>query len=288
MIYHRFIRGLLLTENDGAGFAFFSIVPAILLFAGIAASLLGGITKLEYAFLAAAGLSGVASVAVSRRIQSHATDLGNLGIPFRELLTQSRNMFSQNVLTAAQPVLIYYIVRSFGGTTVDIGFVNISTLSMVAGNALFAMAAPIFYNRWSKSLAAHQLFGLEARVFLLSALVVLLCVLVIPLVPFLVPTILGTRYSPAIFAMQLTTLALPALFYSRVITPALYGIGQAKLVATMSLLRLVVSIGVLCALIASGWGLVVSAASAWLIGEWAASAGTAIEISRRKHRTEFT
>jgi O-antigen/teichoic acid export membrane protein len=278
--YQRLIRSILITINDGIGFALFTAMPNILLGVAVFALLSAATHEMLLAFVASSAISAIAAFAVSVKL----TSSGPKTIPYAPLFHQSWSSFAQAVAASLQVVVLYKELALFSATTSTIGLVSVALLPLVAANAVFAMTAPIFFNRWSKTLASSDLARLGRQIMRLSAACCMFTIAGVLCLPYLAEHFLGDRYVPAIPALQIAAFAMPPLFYSRSISPAFLGLGRTYEMAIIAVGRLVLATGFLAMFLSLGTDMLLGAALSWTGAEWGAAIAIQLRIMGEKQR----
>lgn len=267
MTLHNLVRGILLPYSDGMWFALFSIAAPVGLAVCVTTAFLffhAGLIELAFAF--AGILCGILAVLVGVVITKGRTEPSR--IAFHVLVGQSASTFALSVLLVLQPVLTIALMKWWGADNHVIGLFNVASMAMMVSSALFAMVSPTLFNRWSKSLSMAEARQLFRRMLSWTWVLAGLSLIAIGVLPFLIIPIFGSAFAEAIGAAQILAFGLAPLFYNRVSSPALLGLGLSHWNAAIAGAR-VAFIGVIFLVLAwAGHGPLISAALAWTIAEW--------------------
>ena len=281
MTLHNLIRGILLPYSDGMWFALFSIAAPVVLAVSVTTMFLffhAGL--IELAFALAGILCGALAVLVGAFITKGRTEPSR--IDFHVLVRQSASTFALSVLLVLQPVLTIVLMKWWGADNHVIGLFNVAAMAMVISNVLFAMVSPTLFNRWSKSLSIADARGLFLRMLRWALLVAGLSLIAAALVPFLIVAIFGAAFAEATGAAQILALGLAPVFYNRMASPAMLGLGLPHWNAAIAGARIVFIVLILLGLAWSGHGALSSAALAWTIAEWLTAALTLFAMTPRR------
>ena len=271
MICYSLYRAIYLTLDDGSRFSWLSVLPPVLALVFILFAVSTGLVSIPVAYAAVGVCSLTAAVTMLK--PRLAPSAGSVGTPigWSIIRSQSAHVYAQSLLFGLQPVMTFYIMRKFGAGDAEIGQFNIAALTIAGPNLLVAMVAPVFFNRWSKSLAPRDLKDLVWRMALFSAGCQLASLLVIPAAPYIVPGVFGSGFTASIEPVVILLFAVFAVFLGRCLTPALQGLGRNDQVTVSCLARIIVlAMGVLVLIVSEQSDLIGWAAYSWLAGEYAA------------------
>lgn len=278
-IMHGLARGIILPKSEPSRFAAFSIAPQVSLFAACVSMAASGATDL----LPAIALSGLISgmLGLFLILKRASIDFSRLGeVPYLTLLSQSFQTFLQGVLYAAQPVITIYMLGSLGATDSVIGNFSIAVVLLSAVNTLSAMAAPLLFNRWSQSLTWGSFKTLERRTLVVAGALACIGAPAVFILSFAVTSLLGSQYSGAIAPVQVISLAILPLLFTRILTSAVHALGHPTINTISCATRLIVVAGSLFFLAALLDNILVAAAVAWLAGEWSAFVAQIVCVGR--------
>lgn len=263
------VRGLLLTRTDGMLFALYTIVGPVLLTIFVAATFLRSLTDpIEPAFAIVGVLSAI--IAVLTGMLTTRNQAGSLRTNYSILFEQSTSALATSILFALQPVLTFTLIRLWGGDNHTIGLFNVASMAMMVSNVLFAMTAPVLFNRWSKSLTFADAPALFRRLLKWTFVVACLSIVAMAIVPFLVVPIFGAAFDEAILPTQIMAAGLAPVFYTRVAAPALLGLGLSRWNTGIASVRMVLIGVVFVGFAAIGTSPLLASVLAWSIAEWLA------------------
>jgi O-antigen/teichoic acid export membrane protein len=281
MTLHNLVRGLLLPYSDGTWFALFSIAAPVVLAVCVTTTFVffhAGL--IEFAFAFAGILCGILAVAVGAVITKGRSEPSR--IDFHVLIGQSASSFALSILLVLQPVLTIALMKWWGADNHAIGLFNVASMAMMVSNVLFAMVSPTLFNRWSKSLSMANARGLFLRMSRWALLVAGLSLIASALIPFLMVPIFGAAFAEATGAAQILALGLAPVFYSRMSSAAMLGLGLPHWNAAIAGARIVCIVLSLPVLAWFGHEIIVSAALGWTIAEWLTAVLTFFAMTSRR------
>lgn len=264
------LRSVILTQNDGFGFASISTLPNLLLLPLMALAVGWHFSSMPMAYLVADLVA--ASIAYGY-VRSLLRDTGKESPPHpaarRALREQSGHVFLQSLMLGAQPFVTIFILQRAGAGHEVVGYFNLASMVLTAPNLLVAMVAPILYNRWAKELEPEGLVPLMRRVLRFGVGLQVLSLAFVPALPLLVSSIAGSAFDPSAAPAGILTLGILPLLVTRWLGPAFQGLGRTR-VLTLSCgarLGLVTLSGVVFIWVDS---LLIWTAIAWVVAEYAA------------------
>lgn len=230
--FYALLRGIVLTQTDGAGFAWLSAFPPMSLMVLAIVGVGMGWWSLAVSFAVSGLLAALAAVLLHR-----SSPLPVAGPVVRSawaaLRKQSFHSFLQGLFQSGAIFATIAVMQGLGARVIDIGHFNVASLAVVGPNLLVAMIAPVLYSRWTKTLTRagrRPLIGRSLRIaFVMQVLALMLLPVITPLLSFL----LGADYRPAAVAMMPLLLAVLPLAATRIIAPALQATGDTS-VATVA------------------------------------------------------
>jgi O-antigen/teichoic acid export membrane protein len=231
--FYALMRGIVLTQTDGAGFAWLSALPPISLMVLAILGVALGTWSLAVSFAASALLAAVAAVALRRRtaIRQPVADAGPAA--WTTLRKQSFHSFLQGLFQSGAIFATIAMMQVLGAGVVDVGHFNVASLAVVGPNLLVAMIAPVLYSRWTRTLTRSTRGPLVGRALRIAVGMQVLALGLVPVIAPLLAFLLGEDYRPAAVAMVPLLLAVLPLAATRVIAPALQATGDTA-VATFS------------------------------------------------------
>jgi O-antigen/teichoic acid export membrane protein len=159
-------------------------------------------------------------------------------------------------------------MKLWGGDNHTIGLFNVASMAMMVSNVLFAMISPVLFNRWSKSLTRADAPALFRRLLRWTFVVTGLSVVAIAIVPFLVVPIFGPPFAEAILPTQILASGLAPVFYNRVASPALLGLGLSHWNAGIAAVRTILIGLIFVGCAEGGLSPLFAATLAWSAAEW--------------------
>lgn len=276
------LRGLLLTYTDGPVFSALSIMQ----WAVIAIVALVLLNRSAYVFEIAYALSGAVSLCsifvYLRRFQSGDTKASSSEIEWSLLRRQAMHALLQASIMGLQPFLTNLFVVHYAGTLTDVGLFSVASMVVTLPNLLVAMAAPVLYNRWSKSLDRQGMLIVRRNALLLGIAAQLAAVACFPFVQPVIRLIFGQPFVAATEAVYLLLLAALPIVCGRILTPALQGLGLTGQVTMSCIGRLVAAFVAATVATIYGMPILLAAAVGWCVGEYVALAFLLRPITSRE------
>jgi O-antigen/teichoic acid export membrane protein len=236
--FYALMRGIVLTQTDGAGFAWLSAFPSLSLMVLATLGVASGWWSLESSFAASGVIAAVAAVALHRssrlRREAHVplivTVAGSTWVTLRK---QSSHSFLQGLFQGGTIFITIAVMQLLGARVEDVGHFNAASLATVGPNLLVAMVAPVLYSRWTRTLSRETRRPLLKRSLGIAVVLQAFALVLIPLAPALLAFLLGEDYRSAGVAMIPLLLAVLPLAATRIIAPALQATGDTS-VATVA------------------------------------------------------
>lgn len=264
-------RALLLVHTDGAIFSIISILP----WAIIAVCVASLIQRSPFVIEIAYGLSGVVSLLaidwwLRRFLVGEPTETEGGPIDFRVLKDQSINILVQATLFGIQVFMTNALLEAQDTSLRSAGLFNIASMVITLPNLLVALAAPVLFNRWTKGLDLVGYRQIRNNSLKLAALAQVLAIAVIPLIAPLLRLVFGAQFVQARDACLVMLFAVFAVFATRIITPALQGIGRNRTVTWSCVARLAAVGTGFVAVELTGYSWLLAVSVGWALGEYAA------------------
>lgn len=278
--YYALMRGIVLTQTDGAGFAWLSALPPISLMVLAVTGVGTGSWSLAVSFAASATLAAGAAVAlyIRTRPAGPVSPASPQAVPV--LRKQSLHSFLQGLFQSGAIFATIAVMQALGASVSDVGHFNVASLAVVGPNLLVAMIAPVLYSRWTRTLTRSTRGPLVVRALRIAAAMQALALpLTFVITPLLV-LLLGEAYEPAAHAMVPLLLAVLPLAATRIIAPALQATGDTSIASVAWGIRLAAPV-VLAPFALLIDDVVVWATVATAIGEYAALAAMLVLARRR-------
>lgn len=278
--FYALMRGIVLTQTDGAGFAWLSALPPMSLMVLAITGVGLGTWSLAVSFATSALLAAAAAVVLQRRTRPPHVVAETDPTAWTILRSQSFHSFLQGLFQSGAIFATIAVMQVLGARVVDVGHFNVASLAVVGPNLLVAMIAPVLYSRWTRTLTRATRAPLVGRSLRIAAG---MQVLALGLVPVIAPTLtflLGEDYRPAAVAMVPLLLAVLPLAATRIIAPALQATGDTAVASLSWGIRLATPLA-LAPLAVVIDDVVMWATTVTAIGEYAALAAMLLMARRR-------
>lgn len=265
------LRALLLVHTDGTMFSIMSILP----WAIIAACVAFLIQRSPFVIEIAYGVSGVVSLWaidwwVRRLLFAKPGETEDGPIDLRVLKDQSINILVQATLFGVQVFMTNALLEAQDASLRSAGLFNVASMVITLPNLLVALAAPVLFNRWSKMLDLGGYRQIRNNSLKLAALAQGLAIAAIPLIAPLLALVFGAQFVQARDACLVMLFAVFAVFATRIITPALQGIGGNRTVTWSCVARLTAVGAGFAAVSLIGYSWLLAVSVGWALGEYAA------------------
>ena len=280
--FYALMRGIVLTQTDGAGFAWLSALPPISLMVLATCGVGFGWWSLAPAFAASALLAALAAVGLHRAKRVPEQVMEQAASAWSTLRKQSSHSFLQGVFQSGAIFATIAMMQVLGARVADVGHFNVASLAVVGPNLLVAMIAPVLYSRWTKTLTREGRGPLIGRSLRIAAVMQALALLLLPVITPTLTFLLGEDYRPAAVAMMPLLLAVLPLAATRIIAPALQATGDTAVASVAWGIRLAAPF----VLVPLAWlidDIVLWATVMTAIGEYAALAAMLL-LARRRSR----
>lgn len=270
LVGYSFIRSILLTKTDGNLFSFVTILPSVLLLVSVPPSLWLGMAPIPLAYFFMGGASVFVSILLTRpRLQLTGSFNIKL-IEWRPIFSQASHIFLQSLLFGLQPLITIFLLRKAGVAHDVIGYFHLASLVHVLANLLVAMVAPVLLNRWSKGLDRSGLSGVAKSAAWIALAIQCLAMVLIPFAAPATMSVFGQAFSPVVTPAIILIFSIGALIFSRIMIPALLGLGYSWVLTWSNVFRLAVISLVGFSLSGSSLDPLIWAAISWVAGEYAA------------------
>lgn len=281
--YYALLRGVVLTQTDGAGFAWLSALPPMSLMVLAVAGVGFDAWSLAVSFAASALLAAAAALGLHRRTPAPAAvPAVTSASAWSTLRTQSFHSFLQGLFQSGAIFATIAAMQVLGARVTDVGHFNVASLAVVGPNLLVAMIAPVLYSHWTRTLTRATRGPLLRRSLKIAAGMQALALLLIPVVTPLLTFLLGEDYREAAVAMVPLLLAVLPLAATRIIAPALQATGDTSVASVSWGIRLAAPL-VLAPLAVAIDEIVIWATVVTAIGEYVALAAMLL-LARRRAR----
>lgn len=285
--FYALMRGIVLTQTDGAVFAWLSALPSLLLMVLATAGAAFGWWSLEQSFAMSGVAAAVAAVVLHR--SSRPQGLGSPPVcavsrsTWVVLRQQSFHSFLQGLFQGGTIFLTIAVMQGLGARVEEVGHFNAASLATVGPNLLVAMVAPVLYSRWTRTLRRDTRAPLIVRALRIAVVLQLMALPVIPLARPLLELLLGEGYRPAAVAMVPLLLAVLPLAATRIIAPALQATGDTHVATVAWGIRLCAPLALAPLAVWAMDDIVLWATTATAVGEYVALVAM-LALERRKLR----
>ncbi len=275
IVLNRLIRTIYLTIDDGFLFSLITSAPAFFILVLMVAASQYENFSYDIAYFLAGMLTCIATgIWIWKIVVATPNYRFSIGfLPRKALASQSIHSFIQSICFTLQPVISIYFILYFGGSIVSVAEFTAATITIAAVNVLFAIIAPIFFNRWTSAMNGILLRRINKVADATTVIFFFIGLAVFPFYTFLVPLLFGPDYDSAIPAFQIVSLAVAPVAFTRIIASAIHAADRPDLNTVSCGVRLFLSVCLqLC--FAQLWAMdpVIAAVWAWVGAEWGAGA----------------
>jgi O-antigen/teichoic acid export membrane protein len=198
--------------------------------------------------------------------------------PWRPILSNGGHSFIQSILQTAQPMIAYALVKAYGGTNREVGFLNVGLFLVQGMSVPITMVAPLLFARWTSTSDHSLLERLYALTFRSLAAGAGLGLLLALGGRIGVPLLFGKEYVAAVVSTEVMLLTLPLVCHVRVISPALHARGHPSVNTVAGIVRITsFVVGTIVLARVTGKPLLATGA-AWAIAEVVAAAWTLVSL----------
>lgn len=264
-------RGLVLVRTDGTLFSLVSILPAASLTIAIVVLLGRTGLAIEIAYAVSGVVCFTSTTLYLRRVLLSFPTPRSSPIDWAVLVRQSLHVFIQALLFSAQIFGTNAWMKSQDASLADLGLFNISSMVVTIPNLLIGLVAPVLFNRWSRSLPTSGLRGVFGGALLAGAITQGIALLAIPLVDSALGQIFGREFQGAARSTTILLFSIFAVTTSRILTPALQGLGHNHLVTWSCMARVGVAATFIWLARWAGTSFLDAVALGWLAAECAAA-----------------
>ncbi len=265
LILHGLLRGIYLTINQGVGFAFYSILPAITIFGCVGFGIIFEYSNLQELVLISAVLVLFFSVYIVTKINKLNDDFSIYKIPFKELFNHGTHSFLQALFYSAQPLFAFWAIKHYNGGYQDVGYFNIGLFFLQGFLVPITMLAPYLFEYLTKNTndtLFKKLFNNKSYFFNL----------VVGVAMFFLIGVVGSfffksDYSIPIKLTQIILFSLPFNIHYRIILPFIHAKGFPKYNTIFGFVRLLLFVLLSFLFIYFKFNLLVSLAICWSFSE---------------------
>lgn len=280
LVLHGLWRGVYLTARQGLLFALFTVLPAVALLVSVAVGI--GRLPFEELILASAvpAVLAAALLMVPLLLQRRPQPAP---MPWRALMANGSHVFVQALLTVAQPLLAYALLRQAGAGDAGVGLLHVGVFLVQGASVPISMVAPLLFARWTAAEAASPVVHLDAASLRWLGWGIAVALGLALAVSVAVPFAFGEGFGAARWPAALMMLTLPMGCHARLIAPALHASGHPALNTEACVLRLATLGGLGWGLLALGVAPLWALAAAWTVAEGLAAAWTLWLLRRLVH-----
>jgi O-antigen/teichoic acid export membrane protein len=221
------------------------------------------------------GVSGVVSLLaidwwVRRLLFARHAETDDGPIDLRVLRDQSINILIQATLFGVQVFMTNALLEDRDSSLRSAGLFNVASMVITLPSLLVALVAPVLFNRWSKNLDLGGYIHIRNNSLKLAALAQGLAIAAIPLISPLLGLVFGVQFAQARDLCLVMLFAVFAVFATRIITPALQGLGGNRTVTWSCVARLAAVGAGFVAVGLMGYSWLLAISIGWVLGEYAA------------------
>jgi O-antigen/teichoic acid export membrane protein len=274
IIFHRLVRAIYLTVDDGFKFSIITIAPAFFLLLAMTCALAFPKFHYDIAFFVSGIFTILSALYWVRRLISRLSTykFKIASLPKRALASQSIHAFAQSVTFTLQPVITIKLLHVYGVKLDGVAFFTSSVIMITAVNAVFSIISPILFNRWTAHMDSELMRRLLKSSHQIAAIFIPVSIFSFFADIEVIPFVFGKNYESAIWTFQIVSLAMAAVAFTRMISPAIHAAGRPDLNTVSCAVRLTASVGIQVALSKAGMMSPLAAAvCAWAIAEWLAA-----------------
>jgi len=267
LVLHGLWRGVYLGYDQGKMFAFFTIIPAIGIFILISFCIyknhFSALDIYSYSAIPILIIICILMYPIKKADYSHKITR----IPWHSLFNHGTHAFSQSLILSIQPIIAYWIIKSFIGGNKEIGFFNLG-LFLVQGLAVpISMIAPLLFARWTKSnnyLIILKFNKLRGKLILLDVVFGFVLAFAIQ---FIINLFFSEEYKSAILLSQVLLFTVPLMLHRTIISPAIHAFGYPSINTVACGIRIIAFLLSVVLLFALTGKSLFNLALSWSIGE---------------------
>lgn len=265
LILHGLLRGIYLTINQGVGFAFYSILPAITILGCVGFGIIFEYSNLQELVLISAVLVLFFSVYIVIKINKLNDDFSIYKIPFKELFNHGTHSFLQALFYSAQPLFAFWAIKHYNGGYQDVGYFNIGLFVLQGFLVPVTMLSPYLFEYFTKNSSTNIVKIIAKNKFyfydLILAIFLYFSVVVIDSFFF------DSEYVIPIKLIQIILFSLPFNIHYRIFLPYIHAKGFPKYNTLFCFVRLLLFVLLSFLFIYFKFNVLVSLAICWSFSE---------------------
>jgi|GEM_PF-4377113 len=265
LIFHGLLRGIYLTINQGVGFAFYSVLPAINMLFCVGLGVFFDYSNLQELVLISSALVLFYSFFIVFKINNSKEKSSAEKIPFIALLNHGSHSFLQALFYSVQPLYAFWAIKYLGGNYKDVGYFNIGLFLLQGFLVPITMLAPYLFEYLTKNSNDKLLKTFLKNKFYFFDFV-------LGIVLFFLVGVFGSFFFDSDFAIpikitQIILFSLPFNIHYRILLPYIHAKGFPKYNTIFGFFRLLLFVLMSFLFIALKLDILTSLAICWSISE---------------------
>ena len=265
LILHGLLRGIYLTINQGVGFAFYSILPAITILGCVGFGIIFEYSNLQELVLISAVLVLFFSVYIVIKINKLNDDFSIYKIPFKELFNHGTHSFLQALFYSAQPLFAFWAIKHYNGGYQDVGYFNIGLFVLQGFLVPVTMLSPYLFEYFTKNSSTNILKIISKNKFYFYDLI--LAIFLYFSVGVIDSFFFDSEYVIPIKLIQIILFSLPFNIHYRIFLPYIHAKGFPKYNTLFCIVRLLLFVLLSFLFIYFKFNVLVSLAICWSFSE---------------------
>lgn len=265
LIFHGLLRGIYLTINQGLGFAFYSILPAICMLCCVGFGVVFDYFNLQELVLISSVLVLFYSFFVVNRINTSKSKSSIERIPYQALVNHGSHSFLQALFYSVQPLYAFWAIKHLGGDYKDVGYFNIGLFLLQGFLVPVTMLAPYLFEYLTKNSNDSFLKTLLKKKIYFFDLI--LGGILFFLVGVFGSLFFGSNYAIPIELTQIILFSLPFNIHYRILLPYIHAQGFPKYNTIFGFFRLMLFVVLSFVCIVLKLDILISLAICWSISE---------------------
>ena len=259
------LRGIYLTINQGVGFAFYSILPAITIFGCVGFGIIFEYSNLQELVLISAVLVLFFSVYIVIKINKLNDDFSIYKIPFKELFNHGTHSFLQALFYSVQPLFAFWAIKHYNGGYQDIGYFNIGLFVLQGFLVPVTMLSPYLFEYFTKNSSTNIVKIIAKNKFYFYDLI--LAIFLFFSVGVVDSFFFDSEYVIPIKLIQIILFSLPFNIHYRIFLPYIHAKGLPKYNTLFGFVRLLLFVLLSFLFIYFKFNVLVSLAICWSFSE---------------------
>jgi O-antigen/teichoic acid export membrane protein len=265
LILHGLLRGIYLTINQGVGFAFYSILPAITILGCVGFGIIFEYSNLQELVLISAVLVLFFSVYIVIKINKLNDDFSIYKIPIKELFNHGTHSFLQALFYSAQPLFAFWAIKHYNGGYQDVGYFNIGLFFLQGFLVPVTMLSPYLFEYFTKNSSTNIVKIIAKNKFYFYDLI--LAIFLYFSVGVIDSFFFDSEYVIPIKLIQIILFSLPFNIHFRIFLPYIHAKGLPKYNTLFCFVRLLLFVLLSFLFIYFKFNVLVSLAICWSFSE---------------------